>query len=109
MSYYYSYLTLHDVADKVGVLGLVGAVAAGLAAFALLAGVAQLKRKAMPRAYPGDAEALQTKYLLAFKQLKHGGSISLSGETSAAEHLASDAFKSYSEKSDAARYGAIKR
>lgn len=106
MDYYYSYV-LHDVADKVGVLGLVGAVAAGLAAFALLSGVAQLKRKTLPKAFPGDAEALQTKYYLAYKQLEHmqDAGVSSGESVDAAEQLARGAFTNYTQSSA----GALKR
>lgn len=63
---------LHDLATTVGnaaAISVLCAMSAGLAAVSLLAGVARLKRNDLPEDYPGDAEALQTKYVLAFEQL----------------------------------------
>lgn len=63
---------LHDLATTVGnaaAISVLCAMSAGLAAVSLLAGVARLKRQDLPQDYPGDAEALQTKYVLAFEQL----------------------------------------
>lgn len=63
-------LFLHDVADKVGNPGIIGAIAAGLATLALLAGVAQVKKKNLPQNFPADPDAAQAKYGLAFTQLQ---------------------------------------
>jgi len=97
---YLDYLFIHDVAAKVGSPGLIGAVAAGLATFALISGVAQLKRKSLPKAFPGDPEALQPKYFLAFKQLENEqsspGDLVEGARTNAAEELALSAFDHYS-------------
>lgn len=63
---------LHDLATTVGnaaAISVLCAMAAGLAAVSLLAGVARLKRDSLPEDYPRDAEALQSKYVLAFEQL----------------------------------------
>lgn len=63
---------LHDLATTVGngaAISVLCAMAAGLAAVSLLAGVARLKRDSLPEDYPRDAEALQSKYVLAFDQL----------------------------------------
>ncbi len=63
---------LHDLATTVGsaaAISVLCAMAAGLAAVSLMAGVARIKRDTLPGDYPGDAEALQSKYVLAFEQL----------------------------------------
>lgn len=63
---------LHDLATTVGnaaAISVLCAMAAGLAAISLLSGVARLKRDNLPEDYPRDAEALQSKYVLAFEQL----------------------------------------
>lgn len=63
-------MQLHDVLDKVGSTGVWGAVAAGLAAIALFAGIARLKRQDLPANFPKDPEAAQAKYALAYSQLE---------------------------------------
>ena len=110
---YLDYLFIHDVAAKVGNPGLIGAVAAGLATFALISGVAQLKRTSLPKSFPGDAEALQPKYFLAFKQLENehsasGGSAE-GARTNAAEQLALSAYSQYSKSEELKAKGTLKR
>lgn len=72
--------TIQDLAfytrDLAGTIGSYGAItalcslAAGLAAIALAAGVSRLQKKTLPEHFPGDAEARQSKYALAFNQLE---------------------------------------
>lgn len=62
-----------DLASTMGSSGTITAMcslAAGLAAIALAAGVSRLQKKTLPEHFPGDAEARQSKYALAFNQLE---------------------------------------
>lgn len=101
-----NFLFIHDVAEKVGNPGVIGAIAAGLAMFALLSGVAKLRRKSLPKEFPGDPEALQAKYLLAFRQLEDASNASPKGvpgllqalKANPAAHLALEAFGKYQSK-----------
>lgn len=61
---------MHDVLEKVGGTGLLGAAAAFLAAVALFCGTAKIRRKDLPTGFPRDPEAAQAKYQLAYKQLE---------------------------------------
>lgn len=63
---------IRDLATTLGSSGAISAMcalAAGLAAIALAAGVARLPKKSVPEHFPADAEARQGKYALAFSQL----------------------------------------
>jgi hypothetical protein len=62
-------MSAHDVLEKVGNPGILGALGAGLSAVALYFGLARVHKKALPSKFPGDPEASQTKYILAFNQL----------------------------------------
>lgn len=62
------YVTLHDVADKVGNAGLIGAVGAALAALAMACRVRGSK-KANPIGFPDDANASTAKFQEAYAQL----------------------------------------
>lgn len=64
---------IRDLATTIGSSGAISAMcalAAGLAAIALAAGVARLPKKNVPEHFPADAEARQGKYALAFSQLE---------------------------------------
>ena len=63
---------LHDLATTIGnssLLGIFSALAAGLAALALISGVAKVRGGAVPQDFPGDAEAQLDKYIVPFNQL----------------------------------------
>lgn len=106
---YLNSLLIHDVADKVGNPGVIGAIAAGLAMIALLSGVAKIQRKSVPNDFPDDPEALQPKYLLAFRQLQDASNDSPEGvkglltalKTNPAAYMALDAFGKYQSKQKA--------
>jgi hypothetical protein len=103
-----NYLFAHDVADKVGNPGVIGAIAAGLAMFALLSGVAKIQRKSLPKEFPSDPEALQAKYLLAYRQLQDATKESPEGvkgfltalKGNPAAYMALEAFGKYQSKRD---------
>jgi hypothetical protein len=103
-----NYLFAHDVADKVGNPGVIGAIAAGLAMFALLSGVAKIQRKSLPKEFPADPEALQAKYLLAYRQLQDASEESPEGvkglltalKGNPAAYMALEAFGKYQSKRD---------
>ncbi len=103
-----NYLFAHDVADKVGNPGVIGAIAAGLAMFALLSGVAKIQRKSLPKEFPADPEALQAKYLLAYRQLQDATKESPEGvkglltalKGNPAAYMALEAFGKYQSKRD---------
>ena len=64
---------MHDLAATIGSSGAICAIcslAAGLAAVSLSQGTARIKKDGLPRSFPGDPEALQSKYALAFSQLE---------------------------------------
>ena len=98
-----NFLFIHDVAQTVGNPGVIGAIAAGLAMFALLSGVAKIQRKGLPKEFPGDPEAQQAKYFLAFKQLEDASNASPEGvkglltalKTNPAAYMALEAFGRY--------------
>ena len=100
---YLDIIFMHDVADKVGNPGVIGAIAAGLAMIALWSGVAKLKSKSLTKEFPSDPEALQAKYLLAFNQLEDASKESPEGippllqalRANPAAHLALEAFGRY--------------
>lgn len=106
INYFFNHLFMHDVAEKVGNPGVIGAIAAGLAMFALLSGVAKIQRKSLPKQFPGDPEALQAKYLLAFRQLEDASNASPEGvkglltslKTNPAAYMALEAFGKYQNK-----------
>jgi hypothetical protein len=103
-----NYLFAHDVADKVGNPGVIGAIAAGLAMFALLSGVAKIQRKGLPKEFPADPEAMQAKYLLAYRQLQDASKESPEGvkglltalKGNPAAYMALEAFGKYQSKRD---------
>lgn len=103
---YVDLLYAHDVAEKVGNPGVIGAIAAGLAMFALLSGVAKIKRKSVAKEFPADPEALQAKYLLAFRQLQDASKDSPEGvdgllkalKNNPAAYMALEAFGKYQSK-----------
>ncbi|MFA6210703.1 MAG: hypothetical protein WCT03_21135 [Candidatus Obscuribacterales bacterium] len=103
---YFDLLYAHDVAEKVGNPGVIGAIAAGLAMFALLSGVAKIKRKSVAKEFPADPEALQAKYLLAFRQLQDATKDSPEGvdgllkalKSNPAAYMALEAFGQYQSK-----------
>ena len=67
---------LHELSTIIGnsaALGILSAVAAGLAALALLCGVSRVGRRDLPPDYPGDAEAQLDKYVAPFRQLEQAG------------------------------------
>ncbi|MBP9094099.1 hypothetical protein KBI23_23985 [bacterium] len=104
--HFLNHLFVHDVAERVGNPGVIGAIAAGLAMFALLSGVAKIQRKSVPKEFPGDPEALQAKYLLAFRQLEDASNDSPEGvkglltalKTNPAAYMALEAFGKYKSK-----------
>lgn len=62
----------HDIATTIGnsaTISIFCGLAAGLAAVSLLAGVPRLRKDDLPSDFPADAEALASKYALAFQQL----------------------------------------
>ncbi len=63
---------MHDLATTLGnsfAVSIVTSAAAGLAALALAYGVGHLRRENLPAQFPDDPEMLESKYLLAFRQL----------------------------------------
>jgi hypothetical protein len=64
---------LHELATTIGNTWLLcglGALGAGLAAIALMSGVAKIKRSTtLSKNFPADAEACVDKYVLPFNQL----------------------------------------
>jgi hypothetical protein len=78
-------------------------LAAGLATFALLSGVAKMQKRSLPAGFPGDPEAAVPKYDLAFRQLEEtyqqhiqeDGQLPWSGTTRPSIVLSDGAFASY--------------
>jgi hypothetical protein len=67
-------IQLHSMTNALGTIGfllpILASIAAGLATFALLAGVSKMHRKSLPPGFPRDAEAALPKYDMAFRQLE---------------------------------------
>jgi hypothetical protein len=80
---------MHDVADKVGNLGIIGSFAAGLAALALACRPRAQSKVASPEGFPKDPAARLPKYIAAFWQLASQSAVAPAPEnTDTAEQYA---------------------
>jgi hypothetical protein len=80
---------MHDVADKVGDPGIIGAFAAGLAALALACRPRAQSKVASPEGFPKDPSARLPKYIAAFWQLaSHSAEGQVPEKTDTAEQYA---------------------